>query len=130
VQVALDLAGKAAAQVGGGNVQLAAGTDAEPSLWAAGDRNTGIRFPAPDVMAGVTGGLERWRVDPNGRWGLGTNTPSGLLDVNDNKLRVRTAQTPASATATGNPGEWCWDAGYFYQCIAANAWKRVAVATW
>jgi hypothetical protein len=130
LQVALDLAGIACKQVGGGNVQLAAGTVTEPSLWAASDRNSGIFFPAADVVAVVTGGLERLRVDANGRWGLGTNAPSGLLDVNDNKARVRTAQTPASATATGNPGEFCWDAGYWYVCTAANVWKRSALATW
>lgn len=66
VQVALDLAGTAAKQVGGGNVQLGVGTVTEPSLWFAGDRNTGIYSPAPDVLAGVTGGVERWRVDANG----------------------------------------------------------------
>lgn len=39
-------------------------------------------------------------------------------------------RTPASATATGVQGEFCFDANYIYVCTATNTWKRVAVATW
>lgn len=130
VGVALDLAGIAAKQVGGGNVQLAAGTLAEPSLWTAGDRNTGLMFPATDTVALVTAGLERLRVDASGNLGIGTNAPSGLLDLNDNRLRVRSAKTPVSATASGNAGEICWDAGFVYVCTATNVWRRTALTTW
>lgn len=127
---ALDLAGTAARQVGGGSVQLAAGSALEPSLWTAGDRNTGMTFPAADAIALATGGLERLRVDASGYLGLGTNTPSGLLDVNDSKLRVRSAKTPASATASGNAGEICWDSNFTYVCTATNVWRRAALAAW
>lgn len=127
---ALDLAGTAARQVSGGSVQLAAGTAQEPSLSAAGDRNTGATFPAADVIALVTGGMERLRIDASGYLGLGTNTPSGLLDVNDSKIRVRSAKTPASATAAGNAGEICWDANFVYVCTATNVWRRAALAAW
>ena len=53
-----------------------------------------------------------------------------MLDVNSDTVRVRTAKTPASATATGNAGDICWDSGYVYVCVAANTWKRAALATW
>lgn len=38
--------------------------------------------------------------------------------------------TPASAAATGTAGTILWDASYIYVCVAANTWKRVAIATW
>ena len=37
---------------------------------------------------------------------------------------------PVSATAVGNPGQYSYDANYFYLCVAVNTWKRVALATW
>jgi hypothetical protein len=40
------------------------------------------------------------------------------------------ASTPASAGATGTAGEIRWDSGFIYICVAANTWKRVAIATW
>lgn len=44
-------------------------------------------------------------------------------------ITVPTA-TPASASAAGVAGQIVWDASYIYVCIAANTWKRVAIATW
>lgn len=127
---ALDIGAQAARQVNGGSVNLEDGTATQPSLWRAGDRDTGLMFPAADTMAVVTAGLERLRVDANGYLGIGTNSPTGLLDVNGDKLRVRTAKTPASATAAGNAGEVCWDASYLYIATGTNQWKRAAIATW
>jgi len=73
---------------------------------------------------------ERLRIDPVGRVGIGTSSPTTLLDVNADTVRVRTARTPASATATGDAGEICWDASYIYVCTATNTWKRAALSTW
>jgi len=38
--------------------------------------------------------------------------------------------TPASAAASGVAGSIRYDANYIYICVAANTWKRVAIATW
>jgi len=73
---------------------------------------------------------ERARIDSSGRVGIGTSSPTTLLDVNADTVRVRTARTPASATATGATGEICWDANYIYICTATNTWKRSAISTW
>lgn len=40
------------------------------------------------------------------------------------------SRTPASATDTGEAGEFRWDDSYLYICTATDTWKRVAVATW
>lgn len=66
----------------------------------------------------------------DGKVGIGTSTPTSMLDVNSNSVRLRTAKTPASATDTGTVGQICWDSGYVYVCVAANTWKRAALATW
>ena len=75
---------------------------------------------------------ERVRIDSSGRLLVGTTTDTGgeLLQVNDNRIRIATAKTPASSTDTGSTGEICWDASYIYVCTATNTWKRTAIATW
>lgn len=73
---------------------------------------------------------ERIRIGAAGLVGIGTSSPTNLLDVNADSIRVRTAQTPATAGAAGNQGEIAWDADYIYVCVATNTWKRVAIATW
>lgn len=66
----------------------------------------------------------------SGNTGIGTNSPTKKLDINGDRMRLRTAFTPASATAGGDPGEIAWDAGFMYVCVAQNQWKRAALATW
>ena len=66
-----------------------------------------------------------------GNVAVGTGiTPTAPIDIGGNTLRIRTARTPASATATGNAGDICWDATHIYVCIATNVWRRIAHATW
>lgn len=47
----------------------------------------------------------------------------------DTELVQRVA-VPASAAATGVPGQIAYDASNFYLCTATDTWVRVAVATW
>lgn len=62
--------------------------------------------------------------------GVNTDTPTAPLDVNGNRVRIRTAQTISTASTTGEVGTICWDSSYIYVCIATNTWKRVAISTW
>jgi hypothetical protein len=85
-----------------------------------------------NYLAFGTNSSERARIDSSGRLLVGTSSQSGgsLLQVNDNRIRIATAKTPASATDTGVAGEICWDANYVYVCTATNTWKRSAISTW
>ena len=65
-----------------------------------------------------------------GNVGIGTTSATKALDVNSNGIRVRTARTPASATAACDQGEISWDANYIYVCRATNTWMRAALSTW
>lgn len=62
--------------------------------------------------------------------GIGTTSPTRILDINGDSIRLRTAKTPATAGATGDAGQIAWDSGFVYVCVATNTWKRVAIATW
>jgi len=84
-----------------------------------------------------SGATSNWGIYATGdRHYLGGNTgineayPSEKLDVNGDAIRIRTAQTPASASAAGTQGMICWDANYLYICISTNCWRRIAHNTW
>lgn len=66
--------------------------------------------------------------------GIGTTSPTisdGVgLHIAGKILRLATAKTPATAGATGNAGEICWDSGALYVCVSTNSWKKVAIAAW
>lgn len=106
----------------------------------AGSGHVGIEVPANDADDGfyiatdsdLDGTVDNLAVKiiANGNVGIGTASPTEQLDLSGDAIRIRTAQTPASATATGTAGTVCWDASYIYVCTATNTWKRVAIATW
>ena len=50
------------------------------------------------------------------------------LDINANKIRIRTSKTPANANDTGSAGEICWDSSFLYICTATNTWTRIALS--
>ena len=79
----------------------------------------------------VSGGTEFMRyVRSNGNFGIGTQNPSEKLDVNSDAIRVRSARTPASASAPGETGTVCWDAAFVYVCTATDTWVRAGLSSW
>lgn len=66
----------------------------------------------------------------NGRVGIGNTDPAVRLDVNDDRIRIRTPRTPATSTAFGNTGDIAWDSNFMYVCVAPSTWKRAALTTW
>ena len=82
----------------------------------------------------AAGGVDCFLLSPvNGFLSLSVGSPpapTAQLDINNNTIRLRNNRTPASATATGNKGDICWDTNYIYVCVATNTWKRTAISTW
>ena len=76
--------------------------------------------------------FEAVRIDSSGRLLVGGSSDSGgaLLQVFGDRIRIGTAKTPASASATGTTGEICWDASYIYVAVGTNTWKRAALSSW
>ena len=101
------------------SVGLAAGTNSAPSLYFTGDSNTGVYSPGADQVAVTTGGTARLTIDSSGnvnidsntlyvdaannRVGLGTSSPSYLLDCKStgatNVARFLTGATTSSEVA-------------------------------
>jgi hypothetical protein len=77
-----------------GRVSFPLGSAALPTLYPGTDTNTGFWSPAADTLAISTGGLERVRVDSNGRVGVGISPLFGF-HVSDT-----TAITPTKTAVT------------------------------
>lgn len=94
----------------------------------------GAYFDFEVTAIGDTFRTKAMRIFHDGNVGLNTTAPTisdGVgLDINGKILRLRSSKTPATAGAAGNVGEICWDSNYIYVCVAANTWKRAAIATW
>jgi hypothetical protein len=67
-----------------------------------------------------------WRLVVAGAPALTANTTGVTVAA----LRVSKPAVPANAHAPCQPGQIAWDAGYVYVCVAANGWKRAALAEW
>ncbi|PHS21732.1 MAG: hypothetical protein COA84_15065 [Robiginitomaculum sp.] len=51
-------------------------------------------------------------------------------DGTDDAELILRVDVPATAAATGTPGQFAYDASFAYFCTATDTWVRVAVATW
>lgn len=109
-------------------------------LWK--DVNGAVYFCATAGTPGTW--LQRYPAIINGEPGSGSY-PTGYLMIDagdgfawkthDGSLVWRKTfpahvAAPASAGATGTVGQIAFDSSYAYFCVAANTWRRVAIATW
>ena len=115
--------GSANTLIGYGSQASTATVSNEITLGDGTDKS--FRIPGSEFY--INGGSEG---STGSRVGINTDAPTEQLDVNADAIRIRTAQTPASATAAGEAGTVCWDANYVYICVATNTWKRAALSTW
>jgi len=72
---------------------------------------------------------ERLTIKSGGNVGIGAPTPTALLHVGGDTIRLQNPKTPASSSAACNQGDISWDANYVYVCVATNQWKRAALGT-
>lgn len=97
----------------------------KPIFTFVGDADTGLGVAAADDLRLISNGKSSFRVrNPTGVAG------QALAEVLGYSFKIATSSPPASAVDTGEAGEIRWDASYIYLCVAANTWKRVAVAAW
>ena len=61
-----------------------------------------------------------------------TNAQDYQLDLIDalTTALIASSSAPASASATGTPGQIAYESGQLYVCVATDTWQRVAIATW
>jgi len=57
-------------------------------------------------------------------------TINGLLDVNNNKMRIRNTFTPTNSNNTCNQGDIQYDSSYIYVCTNTNYYGRAALGAW
>ena len=84
-----------------GSVVTNAGTAAAPAIAPTGDTNTGLFFPAADTIAATTQGTERLRISSSGNVGIGTNSPSSMLDVSGQTKSNGVITRTTSGTSVG-----------------------------
>ncbi len=65
-------------------ISTLSGIHLDDALSHTGDTDTKIRFPAADTFSVETAGSERLRVTSGGLMGLGTDSPSGMFEVQKN----------------------------------------------
>jgi len=96
-----------------GVTTVSAGTVSAPAITTTGDTNTGIFFPAADSMAFTEGGVEVFRIESNGRLGLGQTSPATKFDLSGNYGQNIVAVAALSID--------CSAGNYFTKTINANS---------
>ena len=76
---------------------LPVGSASVPAYRFQGDANTGLYSPGADQVAISTGGTGRLFVDSSGRVGLGTSSPSSLLDLSSASPKITLTSTSTGA---------------------------------
>lgn len=120
---------------GTGKFQIYATAGNTPTIQAQGaDTNVNLQLRSKG-----TGTISSWQESGNAGWNInGTDTDvgfnftlkgAGTLQVGGNPVGVKVS-VPASASATGIPGQWAADSNYIYVCTATDTWVRSVAATW
>ena len=105
---------------GTGGVVFPAGDVGTPSITTSGDLNTGIYFPAADKIALATGGTQAVIVDSSQNVGIGTSSPSEVLQLGNGSKSTR-LKINSSHTGYEGPGIDGFDNGTREWIIGSRA---------
>ncbi len=92
-------AGITSATAGGGVMTTASGSNTAPTFSFKGDEDTGWYAPAANNLAAATGGVERIRIDGSGNIGVGTSSPSSLVEISASNAALTVNGRDSSLTA-------------------------------
>jgi hypothetical protein len=64
-------------------------------------------------------------------WTLPNSDGAGMLTVSSDQISISPSAvpTPANSSVACTAGQWSNDTNYYYVCVAANTWKRVALSS-
>jgi hypothetical protein len=106
------------------------GTAGTPAFAFVGDENTGIYRPGADALGFVTNGSEKVRINSAGNVGIGTTSPSEILDVNGvariNGFFINRKYNENAETITFNHGVTLGIAQFCVLLLAIARWENTA----
>ena len=76
------------------------------------------------------GGERLLTLNHMGFLGLNTYTPTSILDINGDRMRLRRDFSPSSSRDDCQKGEIAWDEDFVYVCIRNNEWRRAYLEAW
>lgn len=105
-----------------GTVTLAVGATITTGGLTVSNGNVTIAAGSLTVIGGAITGSAGLAI-------TGGGAIAGGLSITSGSLVLTVGGAPATAASAGTAGQIAWDASFLYVCVAANTWKRVAIAT-
>jgi hypothetical protein len=103
-------------------IEFTGGSASGPAISFTGDSNTGIYSPGADQVAVATNGTGRLFVDASGNVGVGTSSPSSLLEISSSSTpQFLISNTSNSISAGDNIGTIDYRAGSSNTVVARMA---------
>ncbi|MDQ0462637.1 hypothetical protein QO010_000385 [Caulobacter ginsengisoli] len=120
LQTALDAKLAVAGGLMTGALGVVAGAVGTPGIYASGDPNTGLWFPAADTMAASAGGQEAWRIDSLARVGVNMTTLAAQFSVQSNGAARVASIIKGAGSQSANMTEWQASNGTLLAAIDAG----------
>lgn len=100
----------------------------------SGDVNKTLVFTEPGVLEPSTGPVPIYDLSGGiNKLVYFENTKGKLVSSGigvSGKNIVFASLPPDTSSSPGTEGEYAWDSGYIYMCVAKNTWKRAVLSSW